>query len=66
MTDCRTIQGTYLALVPLLCVLQVLPGQVIVLVADLVDNLSQVGVLRVNLHLHLRVLDLLTQDIHLL
>ena len=36
---------TYLALVPLIGLLQVLLGQFIVLAADLVENLGQVGIL---------------------
>lgn len=34
--------------------------------ADLVEHVSQVGVVGIDLHLHLGVFDLLTQIIHLL
>lgn len=58
--------GWYLILVPVFGVLQILFCQVVVLVADVVEHDGQVGVVRVDLHLHLGVSDLLTQVIHLL
>lgn len=60
------LQVLYLALVPVLGLLHILLAYLIVLDADFVESLSQVRVWRINLHLHLRILDLLTQVIHLL
>lgn len=41
----RMLQVTYLSFVPVLSLLQVLLGQFLVLVADLVENLGLIGVL---------------------
>lgn len=58
-TSCR-----YLALVPVLHFLLVLLCYFVILAADLLNDIRQVRILGFNLHLHLRVLDLLTQVVH--
>lgn len=64
ISDCIVRQ--YLVLVPLLSLLLVLFGHFIVLFANLVEHLSQIGVMGFDLHLYLRVLDLIAQSVHLL
>lgn len=58
--------GWHLILVPVFGVLQILFGHFVVLVTDVVEHVAQVGVVGIDLHLHLGVSDLLTQVIHLL
>lgn len=57
---------TYLDVVPIIRILHVLLCQSLVLLAGLVESLGQVGVLRIQLHHHVRVLDPLTQGSNLL
>lgn len=56
----------HLCLVPFLSFLKILLGYFIIIAADFLDNLGQVGILGINFHNHFRLSDLLLQGIHIL
>lgn len=59
-------EPSYLGAVPVVHLLHVLLGYFLVVASDVPDDVGQVGVLGLDLHRHLGLLDLLTQRIHFL